>query len=185
MLTANKMFINEDWANAALSNAMIEVGRNEAVTILQHNMLPLAGHLVCDATPTRIASIFVDATGQVKQLTKDFHEADDIQKREAEATIMGLENIGKFEKLHELVCITDNTSWLHTANNRRGAPTAVLAEMKVRLMQAEKEKNVQIHMLYINTEENAADELSRGRATTTTRIWNTITRATDGGWATL
>jgi hypothetical protein len=177
MLAAAKILSQAEWENPTIANAMNDIMANKPVPIIRHDTLPLAGHVVSDATPKRIASIFIDSTGETHIAFRDFEDELMIHQREAQATILGLETIPVFEKTHRVIAITDNTSWLHTASNHKGVPTKTLAEYKMKIMQIEKAKNFQLVFQYIKSADNAADEISRGEQTTHQRIQHTLNNA--------
>jgi len=142
---------------------MCDIIENNSVPIKGHDELPLAGHVISDATLHRIAAIFIDSTGQIVHQSKETVDDNcDIQTREAQATILGLKMLPRFKVQHRVICIIDNASWLYTILNSRGIPNQRLSEQKIELIELQRRNNFQIEARYVPSQHNAADDLTRG-----------------------
>lgn len=124
---------------------------------------PFGGTLCADATPTRIAAMYVDQHGDIKTATENLSTPLPIHIAEAKATILSITLVPKHKVEHVIDIISDNLTWLYSVSQPGRSTDPQLQEMRDTVDNKLREINIIPNYKYITSAENPTDEMSRGK----------------------
>ena len=120
---------------------------------------PFGGTLCADATPRRIAALFVDQHGEIKTVTEDFQTDLHIHIAEARATILSITLVPFHKIAHTVDIISDNLTWLYSVSQPGRITDPQLQEMRDTMEIKLREINIIPNYKYIASAENPTDEI--------------------------
>jgi hypothetical protein len=122
---------------------------------------PSAGTICSDATPLKIAAMYIDQHGNINTSTDALTEETPIHIAEAMATLLSLKLLPKYSITHSITVISDNLTWLYTVRKTGRITTPQLEHIRNCFTQSMLELNLVPIFQYITSAQNPTDALSR------------------------
>ena len=141
----------------------LEIDANIPVPMRRCEETPLGGTICADATPSRIAAMYIDVYGNVTTRADDI-DMSPIHVAEAKATLLALQLVPPRRVTHTLIVISDNLTWLFSVISPGRITTHDLSGVRNNFYDAMSRLNMLPIFKYIRSAHNPADGMSRNVA---------------------
>lgn len=145
----------------AFSDTEKTIMSNEPTPMNAAPQTPFGGSICSDATPQRMAALYIDQYGNTSTTTQNLNTPEPIQVAEANATILALSLVPKFKIAHVAHVHCDNMAWLYTASKPGRMAHPSLTDARNEFQRIVKEHNILPAFYYIKSSQNPVDEMSR------------------------